>query len=148
MPLFTDEHLDVPLDYESVAKAGSMLGTRSLQLFDETTCVVRVAAAVDPVLPARVLRQMHPVPGGQYWVSSCWSGWSTARAATTDLDKLLDICDNITGPGVLCPGRLRSRRRSASSIKYFRDEYLEHQKHGGCPFDPAASTLVPMEPPR
>jgi NADH-quinone oxidoreductase subunit F len=41
-PLFTDEHLDVPLDYESVAAAGSMLGTRSIQLFDETTCVVRV----------------------------------------------------------------------------------------------------------
>src|SRR6266700_5836012 len=40
-PLFTDEHLDVPLDYESVAARGSMLGTRSIQLFDETTCVVR-----------------------------------------------------------------------------------------------------------
>src|SRR6266516_408150 len=41
-PIFTSEHLDVPLDYESVAAAGSMLGTRSLQIFDETTCVLRV----------------------------------------------------------------------------------------------------------
>ena len=41
-PLFTGEHIDIPLDYESVAAAGPMLGTRSLQLFDETTCVVRV----------------------------------------------------------------------------------------------------------
>jgi len=40
-PLFTDEHLDVPLDYEGVSAAGSMLGTKALQIFDETTCVVR-----------------------------------------------------------------------------------------------------------
>ena len=40
-PIFTAEHLDIPLDYESVAAAGSMLGTRALQIFDETTCVVR-----------------------------------------------------------------------------------------------------------
>ena len=32
-----------------------------------------------------------------------------------------------------------------SSIKYFRDEYIEHQRQGGCPFDPAASTLFTME---
>ena len=40
-PLLTAEHLDVPLDYEGVAAAGSMLGTKALQIFDETTCVVR-----------------------------------------------------------------------------------------------------------
>ncbi|AQA22440.1 NADH-ubiquinone oxidoreductase-F iron-sulfur binding region family protein [Rhodococcus sp. MTM3W5.2] len=40
-PLFTADHLDVPLDYEHVAAAGSMLGTKALQIFDETTCVVR-----------------------------------------------------------------------------------------------------------
>ena len=38
-PLFTAEHLDVPLDYEGVSAAGSMLGTKALQIFDETTCV-------------------------------------------------------------------------------------------------------------
>ena len=64
-PLFTDQHLDVPLDYESVAAAGSMLGTRSIQLFDETTCVVRVALRWMRVLRARVVRQVHAVPGGQ-----------------------------------------------------------------------------------
>src|SRR5690606_33548814 len=42
-PIFTEEHIDVPLDFESVGKAGSMLGTRALQIFDETTCVVRAA---------------------------------------------------------------------------------------------------------
>src|SRR5699024_1265842 len=41
-PIFTEAELDVPLDYESVAQAGSMLATRALQVFDETTSVVRV----------------------------------------------------------------------------------------------------------
>ncbi|MFM8254370.1 MAG: NADH-quinone oxidoreductase subunit NuoF, partial [Actinomycetota bacterium] len=40
-PIFTDAHLDTPLDYESVSAAGSMLGTKALQIFDETTCVLR-----------------------------------------------------------------------------------------------------------
>lgn len=40
-PLLTAEHLDVPLDYEGMASVGSMLGTKALQIFDETTCVVR-----------------------------------------------------------------------------------------------------------
>ena len=40
-PLLTDEHLDVPLDYEGVGAAGSMLGTKALEIFDETTCAVR-----------------------------------------------------------------------------------------------------------
>ena len=61
-PLLTGEHLDVPLDFEGVGAAGSMLGTRALQIFDETTCVVARDAALDRVLQARVLRQVHPVP--------------------------------------------------------------------------------------
>src|SRR3954452_17234948 len=40
-PLFTAEHLDVPLDFDSVLAAGSMLGTRALQIFDDAVCVVR-----------------------------------------------------------------------------------------------------------
>ena len=40
-PILTDEHLDVPLDYEGVGAAGSMLGTKALQCFDDTTCIVR-----------------------------------------------------------------------------------------------------------
>ncbi|MGH3465536.1 MAG: NADH-quinone oxidoreductase subunit NuoF, partial [Kribbellaceae bacterium] len=42
-PLLTDEHLDAPLDFEGMVAAGSMLGTKALQIFDETTCVVRAA---------------------------------------------------------------------------------------------------------
>ena len=63
-PLFTAEHLDIPLDFESVAAAGSMLGTRALQIFDETTCVVRAVDRWTDFYKPRVLRQVHAVPRG------------------------------------------------------------------------------------
>ena len=57
-----------------------------------------------------------------------------------DLDKLLDICDNIPGRA-FCAFGDGAISPVVSSIKYFRDEYIEHLKRGGCPFDPAAATL-------
>jgi NADH-quinone oxidoreductase subunit F len=57
-----------------------------------------------------------------------------------DLDKLLDICDNILGRAFCALGD-GAVSPVVSSIKYFRDEYIDHAKQGGCPFDPAASTV-------
>ena len=62
------------------------------------------------------------------------------QGSEEDLEKLLDICDNILGRAFCALGD-GAVSPVASSIKYFRDEYLEHQKGGGCPFDPAAATL-------
>ena len=139
--ILTDEHMDVPLDFESVAAVGSQLGTRSLQIFDETTCVVARGAALDRVLPARVVREVHAVPGrARSGWSASWSGWKTAQGTDEDLQKLLDICDNINGRA-FCPLGDGATPPVTSGIKYFRDEFMQHQKDGGCPFDPAASTL-------
>src|SRR6201996_6137321 len=67
-PLLTDEHLDVPLDYEHVAAAGSMLGTRSVQLFDETTCVVRVVLRWIKFYRHESCGKCTPCREGSYWV--------------------------------------------------------------------------------
>jgi NADH-quinone oxidoreductase subunit F len=139
-PLFTDEHLDVPLDYESVAKAGSMLGTRSIQLFDETTCVVRVALRWIQFYEHESCGKCTPCREGSYWVVQMLDQLERGQGSESDLDKLLDICDNITGRSFCALGD-SIQAPVGSSIKYFRDEYLEHQRQGGCPFDPAASTL-------
>jgi len=139
-PLFTEEHLDVPLDYESVAKAGSMLGTRSVQLFDETTCVVRVALRWSEFYRHESCGKCTPCREGSYWVVQIMERLERGEGSEADLDKLLDICDNITGRAFCALGD-SIQAPVGSSIKYFRDEYIQHQKQGGCPFDPAASTL-------
>jgi len=143
-PLFTDEHLDVPLDYESVAKAGSMLGTRSVQLFDETTCVVRVALRWTQFYEHESCGKCTPCREGSYWLVQLLDQLERGTGSESDLGKLLDICDNITGR-VFCPLGDTIQASITSSIKYFRDEYIEHLRHGGCPFDPAASTLFALE---
>jgi NADH-quinone oxidoreductase subunit F len=144
-PLFTEQHLDVPLDYESVAAAGSMLGTRSLQLFDETTCVVRVALRWCEFYQHESCGKCTPCREGSFWVVQLLRELEHGQGSEADLDKLLDICDNITGRAFCALGD-SIQAPVASSIKYFRDEYIEHQRLGGCPFDPAASTLFALEP--
>jgi NADH-quinone oxidoreductase subunit F len=146
-PLFTEQHLDVPLDYESVAAAGSMLGTRSLQLFDETTCAVRVVLRWIQFYEHESCGKCTPCREGSYWVVQILDRLERGEGSEADLDKLLDICDNITGKSFCALGD-SIQAPVASSIKYFRDEYLEHQRIGGCPFDPAASTLFALEPAR
>jgi NADH-quinone oxidoreductase subunit F len=143
-PLFTDEHLDVPLDYESVAAAGSMLGTRSIQLFDETTCVVRVVLRWCQFYQHESCGKCTPCREGSYWVVQLLEALEHGEGSAADLDKLLDICDNITGRAFCALGD-SIQSPVASSIKYFRDEYIEHLRAGGCPFDPAASTLFALE---
>jgi NADH-quinone oxidoreductase subunit F len=142
--LLTDQHLDVPLDYESVAAAGSMVGTRSIQLFDETTCVVRVVLRWIEFYRHESCGKCTPCREGSWWVVQLLERLQRGEGSEADLDKLLDICDNITGRAFCALGD-SIQPSVASSIKYFRDEYIEHQRLGGCPFDPAASTLFALE---
>ena len=57
-----------------------------------------------------------------------------------DIEKLLDICDNILGRSFCALGD-GATSPITSSVQYFRDEYLEHLRLGRCPFDREASTL-------
>jgi NADH-quinone oxidoreductase subunit F len=142
--LLTDQHLDVPLDYESVAAAGSMVGTRSIQLFDETTCVVRVVLRWIEFYRHESCGKCTPCREGSWWVVQLLERLQHGEGSEADLDKLLDICDNITGRAFCALGD-SIQPSVASSIKYFRDEYIEHLRLGACPFDPAASTLFALE---
>jgi NADH-quinone oxidoreductase subunit F len=139
-PIFTDQHLDVPLDFEGTSAAGSMLGTRGLQIFDETTCAVRAALRWTEFYQHESCGKCTPCREGTYWMVRILDRLERGKGTDEDLDKLLDISDNIVGRS-FCPFGDTAVSPAVSSIKYFRDEFLEHGKHGGCPFDPAAATL-------
>jgi NADH-quinone oxidoreductase subunit F len=138
-PIFTDEHLDVPLDFEGVGAAGSMLGTRALQIFDDTTCVVRATLRWTEFYEHESCGKCTPCREGTYWMVRVLDRLDRGHGTEEDLDKLLDICDNIAGRA-FCAFGDGAISPVVSSIKYFRDEFIEHFKRGGCPFDPAAST--------
>jgi len=139
-PLFTDEHLDTPLDFESTAAAGSMLGTRALQIFDDSTCVVRAVLRWTEFYAHESCGKCTPCREGTYWLVQVLRRLEAGNGSEADLDKLLDICDNILGRSFCALGDGATSPIS-SSIQYFRDEYVRHLSEGGCPFDPVASTL-------
>jgi NADH-quinone oxidoreductase subunit F len=139
-PIFTDEHLDVPLDYEAVAAAGSMLGTRALEVFDETTCAVRAALRWTEFYEHESCGKCTPCREGTYWMRQLLEELEAGQGSEDDVGKLLDINDNMVGR-VFCALGDTAGSPAASTIKYFRDEYLDHLKQGGCPFDPSAANL-------
>lgn len=159
-PLLTAEHLDVPLDFESVggtkqiqpgepgywpgaetaAPPKSMLGTRALQLFDETTCVVRATLRWTEFYKHESCGKCTPCREGSWWLVQTLANLEAGRGSESDLELLLDQCDNILGRSFCALGD-GATSPVTSSIEFFRDEYLAHLEHGGCPFDPAASTL-------
>ena len=140
-PILTAEHLDVPLDYENVGAAGSMLGTKALQIFDETTCVVRAVARWTEFYAHESCGKCTPCREGTYWLKQILQRLETGGATAGDLDKLLDIADNINGKSFCALGD-GAASPIFSSIKYFRDEYVAHIEHGSCPIDPALSVVT------
>ncbi len=139
-PLLTADHLDVALDFEGVGAAGSMLGTRALQIFDDTVCVVRATLRWTEFYKHESCGKCTPCREGTWWLVQTLTRLDKGQGTEADLDTMLDQCDNILGRSfcALADGAVSPIQ---SSIQYFRDEFIEHFNHGGCPFDPAASTL-------
>ena len=121
-PLFTDAHLDVPLDFESVAAEGSMLGTRALQIFDETTSVVRAVSRWTDFYAHESCGKCTPCREGTFWLKSIMTRLEKGQGEEGDVDKLLDICDNILGRAFCALGDGATMPIS-SGIKYFREEF-------------------------
>ena len=81
-----------------------------------------------------------PCREGTWWLVQALARLEAGDGTEEDLDKLLDLCDNILGRAFCALGD-GATSPITSSIKYFREEYIAHFVSGGCPFDPAASTL-------
>jgi NADH-quinone oxidoreductase subunit F len=139
-PILTAEHLDVPLSYEGIAGAGSMLGTKALQVFDETTCVVRAVLRWTEFYAHESCGKCTPCREGTFWLVQILRRLENGKGSEEDLEKLLDISDNILGRSFCALGD-GATSPITSSLQYFRGEYVDHFRQGGCPFDPAASTV-------
>ncbi|WP_427888480.1 NADH-quinone oxidoreductase subunit NuoF [Kribbella sp. GL6] len=139
-PLLTTEHLDIPLDYEGVGSVGSMLGTKALQMFDETTCVVRAVLRWTEFYKHESCGKCTPCREGTWWLVQILERLEAGKGSEEDLDTLLDLSENILGRAFCALGD-GATAPITSSIQHFKDEYLAHFEHGGCPLDPMASTV-------
>jgi NADH-quinone oxidoreductase subunit F len=131
-PYFTEEHLDVPLDFEGAAAAGSMLGTTAVMIFDETICIVGATLRFIEFYAHESCGKCTPCREGNYWMVQVLRRLENGEGSEEDLATLLDICDNIFGRSFCALGD-GATSSVVSSIKYFRDEYIAHVREGRCP---------------
>ncbi|MGY2078308.1 NADH-quinone oxidoreductase subunit NuoF [Modestobacter sp. SYSU DS0657] len=122
-PYFTPEHLDVPLDFDSVAKAGSMLGTTALMVFDETDSIVEATLRFTEFYAHESCGKCTPCREGTYWLVQILDRLVRGEGRAADLDLLTDTCDNILGRSFCALGD-GATSCIASSLKYFKDDYV------------------------
>jgi NADH-quinone oxidoreductase subunit F len=137
-PLLTAEHLDLPLDFDSVVKAGSINGTSAVMIFDEDDCVVRAVNKWSKFYEHESCGKCTPCREGTYWYVGLYERLEAGEGTAEDIDTLLDLSNNIMGRAFCALGDGATSPVS-SSIQYFRDEYLAHIDGHGCPF-PGATT--------
>ncbi len=121
-PILTAEHLDIPLDYEAVGAAGSMLGTKALQVFDQTTSVVRCVLRWTEFYKHESCGKCTPCREGTWWLVQTLQRLDAGEGRAGDIDLLLDMCDNILGRAFCALGD-GATSPITSAIKYFRREF-------------------------
>ncbi|MGC8512167.1 MAG: NADH-quinone oxidoreductase subunit NuoF [Acidimicrobiales bacterium] len=142
-PWIGPEHLDVSLSNEAIAGIGSMAGSGSVIPMDHTTCMVRAAWRIVRFFHRESCGQCTPCREGGGWLEKILERIEMGQGRESDLDLLMDVCDNIS-PGVSWPPAQTTicvlgpsmPPSIASGLARFRDEYLAHIREGRCPFPP------------
>jgi NADH-quinone oxidoreductase subunit F len=124
-PLLTAEHLDVPLDFESVAAAGSILGTTATQIFSQHDCPVYATYRWLKFYEHESCGKCTPCREGNYWMVRTYRRILSGQGTYQDLDTLLDTCDNILGRA-FCGLGDGATSSVTSSLKYFKQDYLDY----------------------
>ena len=141
-PWFGPELLDLPLGQDEVAEKGSMLGSGSIVVMDETTCVVRATWRIIKFFSRESCGQCTPCREGSGWLERIMYRLEHGGGRIEEVDLLLDLCDNIA-PGLTWPPQqtticvLGPSMPSSinAAISMFRDDFYAHVQHGGCPHD-------------
>ena len=120
--LWTEEQLDVPLAYEEVMANGSMLGTRALQVFDDTTSVVRVVRKWGDFYQHESCGKCTPCREGTFWMKQILRRLEAGQGREGDVDLLYDVAGNILGRSFCALGDA-SATPVRSAIEKFRDEF-------------------------
>ncbi len=140
-PFFTPEHLDVRLDFEEVAKAGSMLGSGGVTVMDDTTCMVGAAANLLQFFHHESCGKCTPCREGSFWLHSILERIEHGEGRLEDLDLMTNLSNNIGGKTICAFGDAEIAP-VLSTLKYFRGEYEDHIREKRCPFSPVAAAAA------
>jgi NADH-quinone oxidoreductase subunit F len=132
-PVLTAADVDTPLDYDALAKAGTMFGSGAIIAIDDRCCMVQLGLRVAQFYMHESCGKCTPCRVGTRWMVQILHKIEDGSAAQADLELLLDVCDRILGK-CLCPLGDAAAMPVASYVNKFRDEFRAHIEHGGCPF--------------
>src|SRR4051794_11830287 len=133
VPVLTADQVDTPLDFDSMAKAGTMLGSGAVIVIDERCCMVQLGLRVAQFYMHESCGKCTPCREGTRWMVQILRAIEEGTAGQGDLDLLLSVCDRILGK-CLCPLGDAAAMPVASYVDRFRAEFQEHVDRGGCPY--------------
>ena len=130
----TDEYLDLPYDFDSMAKAGSMLGSGAIIVADEDVSIVDLALKTAKFYRHESCGKCTPCREGTNWTVKMLERIDSGEATPMDLDIMASVCDQIMG-NCLCVLGDAMAMPIASMIKHFREEFEAHieaarERHG------------------
>lgn len=130
-PMLTPEHLDVTMDFESLAKVGSMLGTGAIIVMDEDTCIVDVTRRLTKFFAHESCGRCTPCRAGVPRLLDILERIEGGQGQEGDIELLLSLCEGIAGH-TFCPMGDAAVNPTLGSIRHFREEYEYHIKHKRC----------------
>ena len=123
--------MDLTMDYDSIAKAGSMLGSGAVIVMDDTNCMVKVLDRISYFYYEESCVQCTPCREGTGWMHRVVHRIETGNGRQEDLDLLADVAKKIMGRTICALGDAAAMP-VAGFIKHFRDEFQYHIDNKKC----------------
>ena len=123
--------MDLDMDYDSLSKAGTMLGAGSVIVMDESTCMVKTLARLSHFYFEESCGQCTPCREGTGWLARVLHRIEHGQGQPEDLDLLSDVASRISGRTICALGDAAAMP-VASFLKHFRNEFEYHIEHGKC----------------
>jgi NADH-quinone oxidoreductase subunit F len=131
VPVLTADQVDVPLDFDSIAKAGSMLGSAGVIVMDDSTCMVKAALRLSKFYAEESCGQCTQCREGTEWMHRILTRLENGNGRRDDLELLLDICANMKGK-TICPLSDAAAMPIESYIQKFYSEFAAHIQEQRC----------------
>jgi len=123
VPMLTADHLDVPLTYEAMVEAGTMLGTGTPMVFDQTVSVVKAVTRWLEFYKHESCGKCTPCREGTFWITGVLKQFENGEGNDPDLDLLNELCEQIMGRSFCALGDAAATPYPAA-VKLFRDEFI------------------------
>ncbi len=120
-----EEHLDIPVDYESLAKIGSIMGSGGMIVMDETSCMVDVAKYFMEFCRSESCGKCIPCRAGTAQLHELLEKITAGNAGPADLALIQELSDLVRNTS-LCGLGQTAPNPVLSTIRYFRQEYEQH----------------------